>query len=291
MLRTGFIIVMMGLYATMGKAQTNLNEYKYIIVPKRFEAFKTTNAHMTSTVLKHLFSEKGYPAIYNDELPNELAMNACLGVTADILDESNMFTTKTTVNLVDCKGNVVFSTPQGTTKEKEFKTAYHQALIKAMEVFDNMPYTYLSQETTQDTLTIRFNNDVKKIQDKAPELKKANNVDPMVTQKASQAEQLYEDRRPVASAIQKAPEKGMKKLDIKKPNPDDIWYAQAVGTGYQLVDSAPKIRMKLAKSSVDDVYFAEAGDKNGIAFKKEGVWYFEYYENETLVQEELHLKF
>jgi hypothetical protein len=291
MLRTGLILILMGLFAATGMAQANLNEYKYVIIPKRFDAFGKSNMHQTSTVLKHLFTQKGFQAIYEDELPDDLANNPCLGLTADILDESNMFTTKTGINLADCKGQLVFSTPQGISKEKEFKRAYANALGKAMGIFDGMAYAYKEKEVPQEPMTIKFQNDVKKIEDRAPQLKQAKNLDSLVTQKATPEEQLYKDRKPVASSVQKAPEEQLKKLDIKKPNPDDIWYAQAVGTGFQLVDSTPQIRMNLAKSSVDGVYFAKAGNKNGIAFKKDGVWYFEHYEGDTLVQEELKLKF
>jgi hypothetical protein len=290
-LRRILVLIVLGLYTIGSIAQEGLNTYKYVVIPKRFDAFNGANKHQTSTVLKYLFTQKGFQAVYSDALPRDLVANTCLGLSADILDESNLFTTKVVVSLMDCEGKIVFSTAQGKSKEKEYKTAYAEALRNAMASFDRIKYVYTPKDSIQDPITIRFNNDVKKIEDKTPNLKKAKNVDPLVTQRATETEQLYKNREPVASNIKKAPEEKVNKLNIKKPNPDDIWYAQPKGNGYQLVDSSPKVRMKLAKSSVADVYFAVAGDKNGIAFKKDGIWYFEYYEGDTLVQETLQLKF
>ena len=45
-------------------------------------------------------------------------------------------------------------------------------------------------------------------------------------------------------------------------------YAQELPNGYQLVDSTPKIRMKIEKTSMPDFYLAKAGDTSGVVFKK-----------------------
>ena len=41
-------------------ANAQLNSYKYIIVPKKFEAFKSVNEYQTSTLVKYFFEENGF---------------------------------------------------------------------------------------------------------------------------------------------------------------------------------------------------------------------------------------
>ena len=68
-------------------------------------------------------------------------------------------------------------------------------------------------------------------------------------------------------------------------------YAQATGTGYQLIDTSPKIRLTLFKTSAADYFIAENGTEHGITYKKSGSWYFEYYKNNKLITESLQIKF
>ena len=77
-----------------GAVNAQLNDYKYIIVPKSFSALKSENQYQTSTVMKYLLTQKGFTVVYNDALPEDLANNRCLGLTADLLDESGLFSTK-----------------------------------------------------------------------------------------------------------------------------------------------------------------------------------------------------
>jgi hypothetical protein len=70
-------------------------------------------------------------------------------------------------------------------------------------------------------------------------------------------------------------------------------YAQATPNGYQLIDTIPKKVLTLLKTSVQDCFLAEtgAGGPNGIVFKKNGEWFFEYYKEGTLVSQKLEIKF
>jgi hypothetical protein len=70
-------------------------------------------------------------------------------------------------------------------------------------------------------------------------------------------------------------------------------YAQATPNGYQLIDTIPKKVVTLLKTSVQDCFLAETGvgGPNGIVFKKNGEWFFEYYKEGTLVSQKLEIKF
>ena len=70
-----------------------------------------------------------------------------------------------------------------------------------------------------------------------------------------------------------------------------FYFAQPIVNGYQVVDSEPKIIMKLFNTSQKNVFMAVKGAVNGTVISKNGEWYFEYYENGKLVSELLKLKF
>lgn len=79
--------------------------------------------------------------------------------------------------------------------------------------------------------------------------------------------------------------------EINKENLDlNVLYAQATPTGYQLVDSSPKVVFKLNKTSLSTLYTAIKGTIQGVLIQKENQWFFEYYENATLVSEKVMVK-
>lgn len=68
-------------------------------------------------------------------------------------------------------------------------------------------------------------------------------------------------------------------------------YAQVTPNGYQLIDTTPKKILTLLKTSIQDYFIAEAGASNGIVFKRNEEWFFEYYEDNKLISKKLEIKF
>ncbi len=305
----------------VGRVQAQLNEYKYIVVPKRFDGFKKDNQHHTSTLIKHLFVQKGFEAVYEGSLPEDLNKNRCLGLFVGLDDSSSLFSTKTSLVLKDCSNKEIFVTQQGTSKKKEYKEAYKEALTEALDSFDGINYGYVPKSEQEGPVTISFKNDVKKLKEK-PKLDKYQ--DPMVQQEATLENQSYRDRRPVASDIKKAGGDNIKMIEQKTTREEQsykdrapvqsdfkkaeaatsidsskkmgnskhtVLYAQELPNGYQLVDSTPKIRFRIYKSSMPSVYLAKTDYKYGMVYTVDGKWYFEYPENGNLVVEELNIKF
>lgn len=75
-----------------------------------------------------------------------------------------------------------------------------------------------------------------------------------------------------------------------KINPNQL-FAQTISNGFQLVDTTPKVVLKMFKTSQADYYTAVSDTRNGVVFKKNNEWFFEYYENDKLVSEKLDIKF
>jgi hypothetical protein len=282
--------------------QTNLDDYKYIIVPKKFESFKETNEFQTSTLIKYLFKGKGFNVVYDDALPSDLNTNRCLGLLADLQDDSSLFITKTIIVLKDCKDNIVFASMPGTSKEKQYKVAYTEGIRKAMRSFNDSEYAYNGKSEKNEAVTVSFRNDIKELdQDKVDEIssiistkvEEKGGDSKIVSEEATATTQFYKDNSPVDSNIKKVKKDTttFKKVKLKMPDVKDIWYAQATNVGFQLVDSTPKVRMYLLKSTADNIFMGKTDTKNGIVYQKEGSWIFEYYENDKLVQQELNIKF
>lgn len=260
-----------------------LNGYKYIIVPKKFETFKKENQYMTSTMVKYLFTQKGFTPVYDDALPEDLANNRCLGLLASLSDDSSFFSTKVTVILKDCQSIEVFRTIEGKSKIKEYTAAYKDALEDAFTSFDGMDYAYApkkseAKETVEQPITVSFKDDVKKLEE-TPET-------PVVKQEATVENQSYESVEPEPSTFTKAEVK-----TEPKPITSDLLYAQPIGDGYQLVDNTPKVVMKLMSTSVDNVFLTDYQGNSGVVLQKEGKWFLEYTEGGVKKSKELNIKF
>lgn len=68
-------------------------------------------------------------------------------------------------------------------------------------------------------------------------------------------------------------------------------FAQPIENGYQLVDSTPKIVLRIFKTSNPDVFTAKSDTTEGVLIKKINGWEFEYYRNGKLVSEKMDIKF
>ncbi|WP_456421543.1 hypothetical protein [Lutibacter sp.] len=124
-------------------AQKSVNNYKYVIVPNRFEFQTKTNQYQLNSLTKFLFNKAGFNAfLSSDEMPKEVIQNNCSTLTGNIIDDSNMLSTKLKIQLVDCYNKTIFETQVVKSKEKDFKTAYHKAIRKAFEEIKSLNYNY-----------------------------------------------------------------------------------------------------------------------------------------------------
>src|SRR5690606_12056370 len=252
---TYILIMAMGL-----SAQAQLDEYKYVIVPKKFDAFKSENQYQTSTLVKHYLTEYGLTAVYDDALPPDLAENRCLGLMANILDDSSMFTTKLKLGFKNCQNQEVFTTREGKSKTKEYDAAYREALQQAFGSFAGINYRYRPKD--RETIAMQpLERPVTSVPEKAieavgnPAEKEAAVVqqqerakEHVVEQKSNLEEQLYKSVEPRPSNFQKAD------TPAKAPNLTGILYAQPLEGGYQLVNSVPEIVLKLEETSLENIF-------------------------------------
>ncbi|MDP3311831.1 MAG: hypothetical protein Q8S45_00580 [Lutibacter sp.] len=130
-------------YTTLNFGQQQLNNYKYILVPKRFEFQKLDDQYQLNSLTKFLFNKAGYTVFFSDDsLPQEVANNGCLALKTLIVDNSSMFTTKVKIDLLDCYNTIVLSTAEGSSKEKDYKKGYQEAIRNAFTELENLNYKY-----------------------------------------------------------------------------------------------------------------------------------------------------
>ena len=127
----------------------SINDYKYAIVPSKFSFLKEPNQYRLNMLTKLLMEKYGFVTYLDtDVLPTEVANQNCNKVYVDVLKGGNMFVTKLTVVLKDCKNNILYTSAEGKSREKEYNVAYNEAFREAFKSFDNLGYKYSEKSPT-----------------------------------------------------------------------------------------------------------------------------------------------
>lgn len=280
----------------MGFAQEmngNLNDYKYVIVPKKFDFLKEANAYQLNSLTKFLFEKYGFTTLMEgDEMPDDFKKNVCLALHSDVLNDKGLFKTKLAVQLKSCEGRIVYTSKMGETREKDFKTAYHTALREAFTSFEGVNYHYVPNNDKPDMQeTIAQSSDQDEIEKLKAEIEQLKSESKPVEDNAGVKTVVGYSSAEVAvnAETSKANEAVQKSENIKTETSKEILYAQVVDDGYQLVDSSPKVVYKLKKTGSDSIFLVES--INGVLTKKGNDWVLEYYDNGNLVQKALNIKF
>lgn len=238
-----FIFLLLGTFQLIAQ---NLNDYQYVMVPTRFNDFDEENQYRLNTITKFNLEKMGFIAFYeNSEIPMEASGNRCAVLNVDLVKGKHLFWTKVNVVFKDCFGKIVYQSPDGKTKEKEYKAAYQEALQNAFTFLFDLNYKY--------------------------------NGAKVVTPSASPSSEM--PKATVSVPISET-------TDYSK-----LLFAQPTSTGFQLVDSTPKVVFKLFKTDSPTMFIAQKGNQNGVISLKDGSWLFEYQENEKVVSEKLEIKF
>lgn len=244
-------------------AQTSLNNYKYVIVPNKFDFFKEADKYQLNSLTKFLLEKENFTVFFdNSNLPEDLSKNRCLALFLDVLEDRGIFKTKLMLQLKNCKNEIVFITKNGSSKRKEYEKAYHEALRDAFQAFKVINYQYKPE---QIELEVVKSKPIKELIAKKPIIKEASKEE-VVKQKIL---------KPV-----------VEKLVINQTTSSNILYAQVSDSGFQVVDSTPKVVMILLNTPKQDVYIVKGED--AIVFKENGKWFKSKNANSA---ETLNLKF
>ena len=107
----------------------------YVRVPDKFEFLDDENQYRLNELTAFLFEKYGYNVLYKENVPQDV--DPCQILTADIDNNSGIFTSKVRLILQDCTQKTVFTSEQGKSREKDFKRSYHEALREAFKSLEN----------------------------------------------------------------------------------------------------------------------------------------------------------
>jgi hypothetical protein len=141
-------------FAITVRSQNTINNYKYVLVPERFDFSKTDNQYGLNTLTKALLENVGFTTFMTSEvLPAEVAANKCNALKAELIEKKKFLATALILQLKDCLGNIVYKSEEGKSREKEWQTAYSEALQNAFTSLNAAQYKYDSTTATQPVQT------------------------------------------------------------------------------------------------------------------------------------------
>jgi hypothetical protein len=251
-----YLFIVLVFFSLSTHSQTTINNYKYVVVPSRYAFQKEDNQYGLNDSTKKLLQQKGFVVFMTDEmLPADLVANPCKALRAELTARNTMFTTNLTLELRDCRDNVVFKGKEGKSREKEYLDAYGEALKEGFVSLKATPYKYDS------TLSEQAQGHLPASTTTTPPPASATTPPPPASTSAA----------PAVNSV--------------------ALYAQPIDNGYQLIDTTPKKVLTLLKTSLPDYFIGQAGASTGIVFKKDSMWIFEYYEDNKLVARKFEIKF
>lgn len=247
--------------ASFGFSQS-INDYKAVIIPMKFEFQKSDNQYRLQTKTKVHLQTAGMISFYAVEsIPTEFN-ERCSLLNIDVVNDKAFLTTKLSIVFKDCSGKVIYQSPQGKSKEKEFDDAYTEALFQAFKFVKELNYKYNGGNSNASLISTN------------------------TTPSSSPAV-------PVSATVVTSP---VSNVPVNNGNSSsesnlNVLYAQPTSYGYQLIDSEPKVVMKIYKTSNSASFMAKKGDVQGALVAKENQWFFEYYQNDKLISEKIDVKF
>lgn len=229
----------------------SVNDYKAVIVPLKYDFLNGENQYRLSTLTKFNLNKAGFVAFYNKETFPLEYSNRCDLLYIDVVKESGFLTTKLFITMKDCNEKIIFQSTVGKSKEKDYKIAYNEALNEAFQSVYDLQYKYSGAVSKTEPIVVQTQSA------------------PVVLEKAIDAEA---------------------KVNVESKDAN-LLYAQATPTGFQLIDSTPKVVMKLFKTSQTNSFIAIKDTVQGSLILKDNQWYFEYYQNDKLISEKVAVKF
>jgi len=134
----------------MASAQ-DVNNYKYIIIPETYAFTGDVDEYRLNSLTKYLFEQNGFNTLMKtEEKPLDLKRDNCLGLQVKVEDESGLFVTKLVLKLLDCNDQVIFESPEGRSREKDFQVAYHEALKDAFKSIEHIDYNYTENDKSEN---------------------------------------------------------------------------------------------------------------------------------------------
>jgi hypothetical protein len=269
----------------------SVNDYKGVIIPLKYDFQKTDNQYRLQTLTKINLQKAGFKGFYVTEaIPGDIT-DRCSLLYINVEKDNAFLVTKLFITLKDCYGTEIYKSSIGKSREKEFEKAYVEALNLAFDNVYGLNYGYNGNVNfspkgglTAQSVPVMA----------APAISSSTSAIPSVTMlPAAAAVAIPATTSTQAAAVTPVvavPTTIAATTSIDKKS-SSLLYAQPTSYGYQLIDSEPKVVMKVYKTSNANSFMAKKGDVQGALVAKDGHWFFEYYQNDQLISEKIDVKF
>ena len=293
-MKTKYLITIIACFVLFKvQSQANLNQFKYVIVQKKFDFLKKTDQYQLNSLTKFLLEKENFQTFFNDEsFPEDLSKDRCLALDANVINKSGMLKTKLLVEFKDCKNNIVFTTIMGDSKVKEYKKAYHEALREAFRSFQSYNYAYKPKVVEKEELVQAKSIETPRIE-KTPEVSPVNHEKMIAVIPVSKTNPVPETtpETPIEEKIikPKEMESNIEKPEVKDSNLENILYAQSITNGFQLVDNTPKVVHTIFYSGKKDIYMVKG--KDAVIYKLNDSWVIAEQIGDKLEVNSIKIKF
>jgi len=124
------LVFLLSAFQTISAQTERLNDYSFVVVPKRFDFQFEEDQYELNSLLKFLFNKYGFHAYFENELPDT---SRCDGLWADVERTPGFIWTELVIMLKDCDGVIMNKSVVGKSKLKDYGKAYHEALRMSFE--------------------------------------------------------------------------------------------------------------------------------------------------------------
>lgn len=265
-------VLMTFLYQT--KAQTNLNAYKYAVVPLQYEFLKGKDTYRLNTLTRVLFKSEGFKTYFTEEqLPEDLFKDRCLALYPDVKKVGGgPFKKKVQIIIKDCSGNIIHESEIGDSKENNHQKAYNEALRKAFKSIEKLNYNYKPEENQKEEDKIQKEETLEtKKEEKVTQVIKPVKKDKEVKKSKPEKVKSVEDNL----VVNNADDKSLK--------------AESISLGYKLLDAENNSVIILLNTASENVFIVKGED--AIVFKKGNKWMYSKNDGKQMVLKELNIKF
>ena len=136
------LLILLSFIFTLTSYSQDLNKYSYVVVPEQFSFLKEADQYQLNSLTKFLFEKYGFETFTEgEESYLKLSPDRCEGLYADVINDSGLFRTKLQVTLKDCRNQQVFISSEGVSRQKDYGTAYQEALREAFESIAALDYS------------------------------------------------------------------------------------------------------------------------------------------------------
>lgn len=144
-----YILILFLLLSVITSAQKSLNDYRYVIVPVKYDFLSEENKYRLNTLTKLNLTKIGFQAFYeNEDLPLEILNDRCNKLYVNVERVKAFLVTKLVVTFKDCQNKLVFKSGEGKSRDKDYKIAYVEALEEAFQSLYGLGYAYNGSDLT-----------------------------------------------------------------------------------------------------------------------------------------------